>query len=767
MKKSDPTFRRLLAGSLTAAMLLTQAAAAGFTDTDGHWAKSYIEDLAAKGKINGYEDGSFHPDAQVTNLETLVFVSRICSDSSTPTEQIGAKWRSTIQSAINGLSDWSYSNLAICLEAGVLTEEELEELCSGGLMNKAASREDLAVYLTRAMQLAPAAATLQSYPLTFADTNAISQQARPSVYLLTQNKIVEGMENNRFEPQGQVTRAQVAAMLSRAIEFMEENEIQPEFAAYTTYDYEAGTVQSCAVEGNTVLLTLADAKGQTRAIEIPTSVTFYKDGCKVQPSAITGGYARVNYVGSTKTVDCVKVLSNPKTVSGDVTSVSQDQITLRTSAGATAVLQLDRFSRVLAGGQLGDQQVIDPEADYRTAECVTDGTGCVLSAKLLGGGYEESGILTQVDTKNKTVLVNSIDGVLGRYTIPDGAAVQIDGADGSLAASHVGDYVTLRIGYDDGAVTDVQVDSDTDYIQAVLDSVTNSQGSTNIKVKKLENNSSVTYKLASGCDVFYEGEERATSSLPKGCMVTLRMKGSQVDRIEAASGDYQAEGTLVALDFGETILMELETDKGETVLFQLNPSRLPTIRRDGEASSVDKLTRSDQVSVTVEGGKIQRIDAETDSTTVTGKVDRIALDGAGNRLYLTGDDGETAYTLATNVVITSGSSTINLADVVGGNVTLTIVNGLVTKIELNGGSAATGELAGTVLFVNEDDRIVLLETTGGQADNRVSVSIPSSVKILTVAGKNMDLEDIELGNQLQVFGSYKGETFEATMVLVK
>ena len=119
------------------------------------------------------------------------------------------------------------------------------------------------------------------------------------------------------------------------------------------------------------------------------------------------------------------------------------------------------------------------------------------------------------------------------------------------------------------------------------------------------------------------------------------------------------------------------------------------------------------------------------------------------------------------MVITSGSSTINLADVVGGNVTLTIVNGLVTKIELNGGSAATGELAGTVLFVNEDDRIVLLETTGGQADNRVSVSIPSSVKILTVAGKNMDLEDIELGNQLQVFGSYKGETFEATMVLVK
>ena len=64
--------RRLAAGSLAAVMTLSQAAAANFTDTAGHWAKTYIEELSQKGKIQGYEDGTFRPDAQVTNLETQI-----------------------------------------------------------------------------------------------------------------------------------------------------------------------------------------------------------------------------------------------------------------------------------------------------------------------------------------------------------------------------------------------------------------------------------------------------------------------------------------------------------------------------------------------------------------------------------------------------------------------------------------------------------------------------------------------------------------------
>ena len=35
------------------------------------WAKSYINDMAGKGFISGYEDNTFRPDTDVTRLEAL------------------------------------------------------------------------------------------------------------------------------------------------------------------------------------------------------------------------------------------------------------------------------------------------------------------------------------------------------------------------------------------------------------------------------------------------------------------------------------------------------------------------------------------------------------------------------------------------------------------------------------------------------------------------------------------------------------------------
>ena len=52
----------LLAGSLS-------VSAAKLNDIDGHWSKEYVEYGVNKGYINGYEDGSFRPEASVTRAE--------------------------------------------------------------------------------------------------------------------------------------------------------------------------------------------------------------------------------------------------------------------------------------------------------------------------------------------------------------------------------------------------------------------------------------------------------------------------------------------------------------------------------------------------------------------------------------------------------------------------------------------------------------------------------------------------------------------------
>ncbi len=48
--------------------------APSFTDTETHWAKTYIEDLAEKGIVEGYEDGSFKPDDKVKRAEAIKMI---------------------------------------------------------------------------------------------------------------------------------------------------------------------------------------------------------------------------------------------------------------------------------------------------------------------------------------------------------------------------------------------------------------------------------------------------------------------------------------------------------------------------------------------------------------------------------------------------------------------------------------------------------------------------------------------------------------------
>ncbi len=48
-----------------------------FTDTDGHWAKDAINNAAITGWVNGYDDGTFKPDAQITRAEAITLINRV------------------------------------------------------------------------------------------------------------------------------------------------------------------------------------------------------------------------------------------------------------------------------------------------------------------------------------------------------------------------------------------------------------------------------------------------------------------------------------------------------------------------------------------------------------------------------------------------------------------------------------------------------------------------------------------------------------------
>ena len=95
-------FRAAAALALSAALLTQPIAAAAFTDTSGNWAESAIEKWSEKyGVLNGYEDGTFHPDDPITRGAFAGILNRFLqyqttSPSNTFNDTSGAYWEDAI-----------------------------------------------------------------------------------------------------------------------------------------------------------------------------------------------------------------------------------------------------------------------------------------------------------------------------------------------------------------------------------------------------------------------------------------------------------------------------------------------------------------------------------------------------------------------------------------------------------------------------------------------------------------------------------------------
>jgi len=52
-------------------------AGAAFSDIDGHWGSSLIDAVAGKGWVSGYTDGTFKPNQKVTRAEAMAIVNNV------------------------------------------------------------------------------------------------------------------------------------------------------------------------------------------------------------------------------------------------------------------------------------------------------------------------------------------------------------------------------------------------------------------------------------------------------------------------------------------------------------------------------------------------------------------------------------------------------------------------------------------------------------------------------------------------------------------
>lgn len=776
--------KRLLSGLLALVMVLTAtilpaSAATTFPDIQNHWAKSYIEAMTAAGMFKGYEDGNFKPENQLTTAEALALCARTVGLDSSTISDITTDYYDTVKTTLNNEQTWFYQEFSICLATGILTTSDLKSLYQSGDLTDPIAKEDLAVYLVRAMQLGPMAERLTSYPLTFDDASSISADAKPSVYLLHVYGIVEGDEFNNFSPKLNVTRAVMATMLTRAIAYMQAHGTSPDLPEYTDYAFRQGVIASATETNGVIQLTLnSDLTGAAiGTITLPANVKIYENNMETTSSALKNGrHARV-CLDSTGTAFAVRVSAELETFTATVNGIDGKNVAV-TVNGSGRLLTMDRFTQVQIGSKTtGDYSIVDSGANYTTAVCKLDDQGRLVAIQFTGGTSTVEGILadyTRASTSSVSATIQLIgfDGVTRTYAIPSGATITVDGLVDTLSASQKDSHVVLRLLDEDNSVQSASVDTKSNYVQGVVKSVDSSDDT--ITITRLSNDRNATYDVTSSAVITYKGETTRLKDLDKNDFVTILLNESDdATMIQAYPSSTTAEGTISERTFGSgsdtTITFVLTQKDGTKASFKVDLSDPPTVERDDEDSTVDKLRVGDEVVFTIRYGEVTRIEATTQNVNLTGTVERIIQEKSGYTLEMLLSDGEeVSYTVDSTVSVTQNSKEVALSSLKPGYKLGLAVNGdQVVAIEIQQAVNTGNKVSGTILYVDyAEDIIYLRATTDAGGEEMVTVEVPSSAVILNAStGGSLDLRDLDTGNVIEVNGSYSGTIFRATIIL--
>ena len=755
-----------LAALTSLSLLVVPAAAVSFDDMTDHWAREDVEYLAEQGVVNGTSATTFAPDQAMTACEALLFCSRATGVGSDDKEDIAEKWADTLEEILpEDMYSWAAEEMAVCLETGIISETELQALSEAGGLVRSITRETLAMYLVRAMQLSPVAESLTSYPMSFADTSSISASLQPYVYLLNMYGIVKGNDANQFLPQNSLTRAEMATMLRRAIDFMDERGIYAELPAYTDYDWVGGTVAAVSTSTSGVtLLTLSSVVSGTRSVSLPADVEIYENNMLATSDALkVGSYARVN-LNSQGTAESVRMGGALTTYDGSVTAIEADSLTVSVD-GVSWMWDIDRFTEVQVGKTAGDYTLIDPQAGYTSATCYVDALGHLAAVALSGGTRAEEGILTDVGstTGGQTLLVSAFNGETKRYTLPTGAGVTVNGVVGNMSTSYEGDYVSLRVSNDDSnQLVSVAVDTVTDYVQGSVRSISTSQNT--VTLTNLSTDKSTTYDIDSSAVIRYNGEEIALRDLERNTFATIQLSGGEVALLDAYPGSTTTEGTISSITYGTPTILAVQLADDSVVTFELDLTDLPTVTRDGESSSIDKIKSGDGVVVTVRYNKVDTLDTTSQSANVTGTITRVVQDTSGITIDVTLSDGsETSYTVSDGVSITQDGTAVSLYTLKPNDRVAMVVSGSdVISIEVDKGSNSSSQLEGTVLVPNTKEKTLMVQLTDG---NVLTVDV-SDASFMSTSGSSTSLSKLEVGDRVQLFGGYSGAQFVATLVLL-
>lgn len=774
-----------------------------FTDIANHWARNEIQAMYEAGLASGYQNDSddtyyFAPERTMSAAESILFCTRIAGiDDKTQAaiyENLGAAVKDRMPANI---ASWAAPEISVAVELGILSLNELEDLnqTAPTSVNSSAGptpylawnipREQVCMYLVRAMQLEPLAKSLPvelctSYLNTyFVDADEIAPMYHPYIYILRNYNIFMGEsseEGFKASPKSNLKRCQMMALVCRAIEFMEEKGLFAEAAEYTTYPWSAGTIEDASSNpDSTITLTLSNEIMGEEAYTLPSDVVVYDEyNMRGSTGDLTNGlYARLIRDEENGEIHSVRLCGQLNRLEGQVVAYTDRTVTLRLE-GRIRTLSFSRFTQFKAGENSGDVTVLDPQAGYTTAVCYLDSKDTLVGLELAGGTVQRTGIISAVavNANGTTLTLTADDGINTSYIIPTDAEITVNQAAGTLSPSQMGRPVILRVGESDSKVFSVSVDTLTLYYQGPIINQGGSSSARTVSIRNaLDNNKDVTATLAPSAVITYDGQERTTNQIETGWFATAKVVGGMITELTGFSATAKVEGIISNITYGADVTtLYVEQADGGVQTYALDMNNLPDITREGKNSSLAQLRKGDALTVTLRYHKVELLEAKAREADLTGEILEINQGQAGMTVKVKLTDGsENTYSVSNNVSVTKDNKALTYRDLSYGDRIAFIANGTdLVSVEILSTTAAAGEttITGQVLSVDTrgSNRLIFLLLPGNDEPREINVK---DAAIQDLNGRTISLisNSLKAGDTLTVFGEWNGTTFVAKMVI--
>ncbi|MDQ6422584.1 S-layer homology domain-containing protein [Paenibacillus sp. LHD-117] len=193
-----------------------------FSDIATHWAKDAITDYVRKGVINGYGNGRFGPDDDVTG-QALIKMAVLALTEELPNGM--SQWKKEFRWKVanedistemgwqeykfvaNPGEHWSQPYTAAANDVGISTNWSESQL------SKSFKRKDVALLVANIMSLVNSKETPN--PTAYNDLAALNAEYKKAIGLVSSSAIFNGYPDGYFRPEAVVTRAETVKILSR------------------------------------------------------------------------------------------------------------------------------------------------------------------------------------------------------------------------------------------------------------------------------------------------------------------------------------------------------------------------------------------------------------------------------------------------------------------------------------------------------------------------------------------------------------------------